>query len=251
MAAKAPAIREMLTRLRIPRDGVLLVHSSFARFSREGYDLDEVLETLVDWMSQGTLLMPSMSWRFVKKDRPFFDEKETPSNTGVLAETFRKRFSTRRSLHPTHSVSGRGPLAERILATHHRCVTPCSAESPFGRLVEAGGHVLMFGEGFDCCTLLHHCEEIAAPDVYCKPESETETYTCRDAAGQEVQVRLRRHLFLPRDYWQFQDQLAARGELAVHACDSSMCRGFEAARLAKIALDALKANPRAMLAVPG
>jgi aminoglycoside 3-N-acetyltransferase len=254
MAADFPhshAVVRMLERVGVPRDGVLLVHSAFKDFRRDGYDAEEVVAALVDYMAPGTLLLPTMSWRYVKPQSPFFDEIATPSNTGILTELFRARYATRRSLHPTHSVAGRGPLTDEILGTHHLCVTPCGVLSPFGKVAALGGYVVMMGVGFDCCTLLHHVEETTAPDRYCRPVESIETYTCRDRHGQEVTVKLRRHLFLPRDYWQFQDMLAAAGKLTVYRCDNAICRGFAAAELTGMAAAVLRERPDAIIARPG
>ena len=93
--------------LGIPHEGVLLVHSSFKGLARDGHDAAAVLKALVDYMEPGTLLLPTMSWRFVKPDKPWFDELQTSSNTGILTELFRTQYATARSLHPTHSIAGR------------------------------------------------------------------------------------------------------------------------------------------------
>ena len=64
-------------------------------------------------------------------------------------------------------------------------------------------------------------------------------------------MRLRRHLFLPRDYWQFQDLLAARGEFRVGAVDGSICRAFRARDLVSLASAVLRDRPDAIIAKPG
>lgn len=245
------SIHMALERLGIPRGGVLLVHSAFKAFARQGHDADTVVQTLVDYMEPGTLLLPTMSWRFVKSDKPFFDELQTPSNTGILTELFRTKYATRRSLHPTHSVAGRGRLVDELLGTHHSDETPCAARSPFGLLAGYDGWVLMLGISMDCCTLIHHVEEMTAPDLYVRPPSERETYTCRDRQGREVTVSLRRHLFLPRDYWQFQDLLAADGQFRVTMVDGIACRAFRAQDMVRVVTDVLKKRPDAIIAKPG
>lgn len=246
-----PAVAKMLVFLGIPRDGVLLVHSSFKGLARDGHDAAAVLKALVDYMEPGTLLLPTMSWRFVKPDKPLFDELQTPSNTGILTELFRTQYATARSLHPTHSIAGRGKLAEELLGSHQLSETPCSEVSPVGLLAKYDGWVLMLGISMDCCTLIHHVEEMIAPDVYVRPLSERETYRCLDRQGREVQVPLRRHLFLPRDYWQFQDLLAAEGLLRVAQLDSSICRAFRAIDMVRVVTEALVRRPDAALARPG
>lgn len=245
------AIRTALERLELPRDGVLLVHSAFKAFAREGHAADGVVRTLVDYMAPGTLLLPTMSWRFVKPDKPLFDELQTPSNTGILTEIFRKEYASRRSLHPSHSVAGRGPLADEILGEHHLDETPCAGHSPFGLMTKRDGWILMLGISMDCCTLIHHVEEMNAPELYVRPASQRETYTCRDRHGQEAQVVLRRHLFLPRDYWQFQDLLAAQGKVRVAMVDGIACRAFRAQEMVRLASEVLRARPDAVIARPG
>ena len=246
-----PAVRTALERLGIPRIGTLLVHSAFKAFAREGHDADTVARTLVDYMEPGTLLLPTMSWRFVKPDKPVFDELQTPSNTGILTEIFRTKYAARRSLHPTHSVAGCGRLVNELLGSHHLDETPCAARSPFGLLAGRDGWVLMLGISMDCCTLIHHVEEMTAPDLYVRPPSERETYTCRDRQGREVTVSLRRHLFLPRDYWQFQDLLAAEGKVRVTMVDGIVCRAFRAQDMVRVAAGVLKERPDAIIAKPG
>ena len=246
-----PAVAKILAFLGVPRDGVLLVHSSFKGLARDGHDAAAILKALVDYMEPGTLLLPTMSWRFVKPDKPWFDELQTSSNTGILTELFRTQYATVRSLHPTHSIAGRGKLAAELLGSHHLNETPCSEVSPVGLLAKYDGWVLMLGISMDCCTLIHHVEEMVAPDLYVCPPSKRETYICRDRHGREVEVPLRRHLFLPRDYWQFQDLLAAQGLLRVTRLDSSVCRAFRATDMVQVVTETLIRCPDAVIARPG
>jgi len=241
----------MLETMAIPQDSILLLHSAFKGFKRDGYDLGAVLHALMDYMKPGTLLLPTMSWRYVKKDNPLFDELETPCNTGILAETFRRDFSVRRSLHPLHSVAGIGKAVDEVLNGHHLDETPCSENSPFGRIVEHDGYIVMFGISMDCCTLIHHVEEMVAPDLYLYSREHTEEYQCRDRHGVSRNVRLRRHLFLPRDYWQFQDKLAVDKKLGIFRCDNSICRGFRARDIYATVEETLNAEPGAIIAKPG
>jgi aminoglycoside 3-N-acetyltransferase len=252
-AAAAPdaAVRTALERLGIPRDGVLMVHSAFKAFKREGFAPAGVLAALREHMKDGTLLLPTMSWRFVKPANPVFDELATPSNTGALTEIFRTQIATHRSLHPTHSVAGVGPRAEAMLSGHHLDDTPCALRSPFGELVPHDAHVMMMGITMDCCTLVHHVEEMIAPELYLKPVAERETYTCKARGGKEHTVLLRRHLFLPRDYWQFQDELASQGKFRVTTIGSTVCRAFRARDMHEAVTRALTARPDAIIARPG
>jgi aminoglycoside 3-N-acetyltransferase len=245
------SVTQLLERLGIPRGGALLVHSAFRGLGREGFSPEGVLEELAGYTAQGTLLLPAMSWRHVKPADPNFSELDTPSNVGVLTEVFRTRMATRRSLHPTHSVAGLGAGVDELLGAHHLDETPCSPRSPFGRLVEADGWVLMLGIGFDCCTLVHYGEETVAPELYLRPPQSVETYACRDRQGQVHTVRLRRHLFLPRDFWQFHDQLERDGRLRLGWLGSVACRAFAARELHHRVLRTLETRPDAIIARPG
>jgi aminoglycoside 3-N-acetyltransferase len=244
-------VHRALERLGIPRHGILMAHSAFKTMAREGHEPGAVVATLVDYMAPGTLLLPTMSWRYVKPEKPVFDELSTPSNTGILTELFRTRYASARSLHPTHSVAGRGELAAELLGSHHLDETPCSPRSPFGLLGKHGGWVVMLGITMDCCTLIHHVEEMIAPDLYLKTRAQRETYTCRDRHGREVTVFLRRHLFLPRDYYQFQDMLAVGGLLPVTRIDNTICRAFRAADMVGVVTQTLGRRPDAIIARAG
>lgn len=244
-------IYKMLESFEVQRTAVLLLHSAFKTFALDGYKAEETLKAFVDYMKPGTLLLPTMSWRFVKPSTPFFDELETPSNTGILTEIFRRHYASKRSLHPTHSVAGCGKDAEEILGTHHYCVTPCGLESPFGKLVNFNANIVMFGVGMDCCSMIHHVEERYAEKYYVHPETKTENYLCRDRNNLVTEVKLRRHLFLPRNYWQFQDKMASNEELKVYRCDNSICLGFSAKNLCRSVTSTLRENPNAIIAKTG
>lgn len=240
-----------LSYLNLPHDAPILVHSSFRQIAREGFTPEQVIETLLGYASSGTVLMPTMSWRYVKPEQPEFDELNTPSNTGVLTEVFRTKYATRRSLHPTHSVAGCGFGVDQLLNEHHLDNTPCSVRSPFGKLVEADGWVLMLGIGFDCCTLIHHCEELVAPEIYLRLPALTESYTCTGRHGEHYSVKLQRHLLLRRDYWQFQDQMALAGLLKLSYLGSVTCRAFRAQDLFDVTMKTLQHQADAILAKPG
>jgi aminoglycoside 3-N-acetyltransferase len=193
----------------ISKDSILAVHSGIRRLSRKGYRAEAMIETLLD--STGTLVMPAMSWRTVTQDRPFWDEIETASITGVMSEIFRTQYATSRSIHPTHSVSGRGQQASYLLSRHHLDDTPVSANSPYGLMRDHDAHVLMIGCGLEACTAIHLAEEAFATDIYLRPT--VEAYSCKDRSGAIHAVRTRRHWRLDRDFPRFAPLLAAKKRL--------------------------------------
>ena len=244
-------VRRTLNALSIPRKAAVLLHSSFKNLSREGYSAESILSSIVDYMKEGNLLLPTMSWRYVSPESPQFHPLKTPSNTGILSEVFLKKFNVLRSIHPTHSVAGLGKNVSTILGTHHLDDTPCSKKSPFSLLERNNGYVVMMGIGFDCCTLIHCAEELVAPDLYLKPVEETENYQCIDYKNKMLNVRLRRHLYLPRNYWQFQDLLASEGKIRVACLGNTICLSFKARDLLRIVLERLQKDPRCIISHDG
>jgi aminoglycoside 3-N-acetyltransferase len=197
----------------VPRDAVLVVHSAIGGLSRQGWRAEAMIDAMLEHLRGGTLLMPTMTWRTVTPANPVFDELATPSHTGVLTEVFRTKYATARSLHPTHSAAGVGPLAKTLLSTHHLGTTPVPASSPYGLMRDYVSYILMLGVGLETVTAIHHPEEVIAPELYLKPEAEAEDYELRDRSGRSMKFRLRRHIRTrERDYPKFEPLLAAKGQ---------------------------------------
>lgn len=248
---ESEAVGRMLRDARVPGDGVLFVHCAFRGLGAAGFSVDGVIEALLAQMRRGTLVMPTMTWRVVTPQSPVFDELATPSHVGVLAETFRTRYASHRSLHPTHSVAALGRLAAPLTSGHHLDDTPCSPNSPYGKATGEDAHVLLIGIGLERCTAIHHAEETIAPEVYLMPPAEAEIYRCCNRAGVVHSVRLRRHLKLNRDFPQFTAPLASkrlmtRGELAGTPWMAVAQRDL----LSEVS-QALRRDPRAIIAPVG
>src|SRR6478672_8256032 len=127
MLQQALTLPSILRNFGVPRDGALIVHSAIATLSRHGVRAEEIIEGLLDYMADGDVFMPTMTWRTVTPAQPTWDEMETPSHTGVLTEVFRTRYAVARSIHPTHSVAGWGPDAATLLSRHQFDTTPVFA----------------------------------------------------------------------------------------------------------------------------
>ena len=247
MSNEAEFIRHILDSHRVARDGVLIVHSSFSGFSRLGLRAERVCDALIHEMRDGTVLMPTMTWRTVNPQNPLFDELKTPSATGVLTEIFRTQYATHRSLHPTHSVAGIGPAAPFLLATHHEGTTPCAGNSPYGLIRDHDGFILILGLGLEVCTAVHHAEEIVAPDLYLRPMAQAEEYLLVDRRGTMQKAVTRRHHRLPRDFQKFEPILKARGMLSHGLFGNNRWLLFSSRDLYKTLFSALVVNREATL----
>jgi aminoglycoside 3-N-acetyltransferase len=190
-ARESLAVAEILSGADMARDSVLMVHSAFRGLKREGFCAQDFIDALVTWLGPRTLLMPTMTWLSVKPAGPEFNELTTKSHTGILTEIFRTTLAQARSLHPTHSVAGCGGNVWEILDGHHLDDTPCSTNSPYGRMRGFDAWVLLLGIGLEKCTAIHHAEELVDPAGYLKGPEEADRYTCVDRRGTSHVVRVR------------------------------------------------------------
>ncbi len=191
------ALAGALRRLGLRAGDVVLVHSSFDRFESfrgKPTDVIAVLQKAVG--PAGTLLMPTMPFTgsavaYAAEGRTF-DVRRTPSSIGLLTELFRRSPGVVRSVHPTHPVAAWGAKAEALIAGHHLAATPCGAGSPFARLLDHDGKILLVGTGIGVLTFFHAVEEILEPELPVSPFTRTQfSLTSRDAEGRVVTSTMR------------------------------------------------------------
>ena len=92
-------------------------------------------------------------------------DKDAPIAMGVISTYYAKQEGACRSLNPTHSVVAYGPLAEEYTDEHHLDKTPFTEKSPYYKLLERNGGVLMVGAGIKHLTLAHIVEDMLG-DLY-------------------------------------------------------------------------------------
>lgn len=153
--------------------GVLLVHSSLSALGYVPGGAETIIQGLRAAVGEaGTLLMPALTYQTVTSQRPLFDVRQTPANVGIIPETFRQQPGVQRSVHPTHSVCGTGPLAAALLQPHLDDQTPCGKHSPFHTLPRHNGQILMLGCGLTPNTSMHAIEEEVRPPYLLNPPLE-------------------------------------------------------------------------------
>jgi len=224
------------------RGGVALVHSSLKSLGRVPGGPETVIRGLLDALGpRGTLLLPALSYKFVDAEHPVFDVLRTPSCIGAVAEYFRTRPGTVRSVHPTHSVCGVGLEAREMLRDHVRDDTPCGSHSPFRALRDRGGQILFLGCGMRPNTSMHGVEELAGPPYLF---GETITYRVILDDGREVVFPCRRHGF--RGWSQRYDRVAdllAGDELRTGKVLEAMVHILESRPMWEKAFAALRQDP--------
>lgn len=163
-----------LRRVGVKAGDVLLVHSSydkFAGFSGKPSDAIRVLQDAAG--ATGTVLMPTLPFTGTAVDYvsrgSIFDVRRTPSQMGLLTELFRRSPEVSRSVHPTHPVAAWGAHTADMLANHHLARTPCGDGSPFARLLERDGRILLLGVDIESMTFFHCIEEVLERDMPMSP----------------------------------------------------------------------------------
>jgi aminoglycoside 3-N-acetyltransferase len=155
-------IEKGLRELGLKNGDTLLVHSSLCSFGSVEGGPDTVIQALLDVIgSRGNLVMPTLSFSSINEQDPFFDVNETPSDCGIVTETFRKRPGVIRTVHPFSSAAVFGPDASYLAEDH--APTPCGIDSPYYKVYKLRGYSLFMGVGFKSNTLFHVAEEIETP----------------------------------------------------------------------------------------
>lgn len=166
--------------------------SAFGTFDDGARTVIEALERAVG--PEGLIAMPAFSTGgrtidYVASD-PLFDARETPSTMGAISEAFRRMPGTERSLHPTHSLTARGPGAAEVLAGHEDAETPFGEGTPYARLIERDALQLYLGCGTAALTMYHPFECMREPpfplDVFAQQVFDVR---CRNWDGEVVVAR--------------------------------------------------------------
>jgi aminoglycoside 3-N-acetyltransferase len=105
--------------------------------------------------------------RIYIEEHPAYDPRVALSRRdhGRVPEALRTWPRARHSGHSEAGVAAVGPLAE-VLTARHPYDDAYGAGTPYARLVELGGRVVVLGAPLDTVTLVHHAEAVA--EVPCK-----------------------------------------------------------------------------------
>ncbi len=160
-------IIEDLRKLGVEKDDIIVVHSSYNGL--RGDDQIEggpeaVIEALKETVSEGTLIIPTFSYKNVDIEHREFDVKNTPVCIGILPETMRLSKDIVRSVHPTHSLAAWGKDAKAFTENHYKDHSPVGVNSPLSEVYRRGGKIVMLGAPFARNTSLHGVEEMVLPE---------------------------------------------------------------------------------------
>ena len=156
-----------LTRLGVPRGGLLMVHSSLRSLGHVTGGATTVLDALLETLGpDGTLVLPTFTYPVARDPDFVLDPFRTPSLMGAISDAGRRHPSALRSLHLQHSVSAIGSLAETIVTAGGE--SAWDAGSPMRQIRDRDGQYLLLGVPYQNLTAVHVSEiELQVP--YRKP----------------------------------------------------------------------------------
>jgi aminoglycoside 3-N-acetyltransferase len=174
----------------------VFLHSSTTNIGRISGGTKFVCELIQNKVNieKHTLLVSALPYRGKFKayleSNPVFDVRTAPVAMGAINEYFSLYPNAKRSLHPTHSVVAIGPDAEYYVSEHHLDNTPFGVHSPYYRILEKQGKIVLFGVGLRSMTFSHVIEDILGNyfpvNPYCKKEYQVPVF---DNEGKEYIVK--------------------------------------------------------------
>lgn len=174
--------QELLNMLRdagIQEGDILFVQCSLNDLYTFSGNPSSLLQVLLDLVGEtGTLLMPAFTTNTFSEPSRLFDPDLEPTYTGLVNELFRRSPGVIRSLHPRHSICGKGPMASALLVGHENCVRADGPGSPFDRLRQCDrAKILTLGLPPAFVSFLHWVEDFE-PEKLPFPVHEKEPRKC-------------------------------------------------------------------------
>ena len=223
-----------LKTLGLTKGDKVMVHGALSSFGTVNGGADTVIDALLAIVgSTGTVLMPT----FGNSDK-VFDARKSETNLGIIAQTFWRRKNAFRSRHPVASVAAIGNDAEYFVECQENAATAHGKDTPYMKLVEQGGKVLLLGVDIDRMTLLHSIEtEAKLP--YLRPI----TKSFVDANGK---TRTKTWPYFPgphRDFIGSQLWLRSKGLVKETVIGNCQAKLFDAAALFEALRERLQNEP--------
>jgi aminoglycoside 3-N-acetyltransferase len=192
-------LRAAMDSLGLSDGDVVMVHSGISHLGKVVGGSRAVFELIRERVGdRGHVLYPvypfnSLMYSYLKSN-PTFDVRTAPSKMGALSQYALNSPGGLRSVHPTHSVLAFGPRSAEFVRDHHLCLTPFAGQSPFARLVDFRGKILLIGVGTNSLTSVHRTEDrlgerfpikVYRPEVF--------RIRCVDAQGLNCEVSTQAH----------------------------------------------------------
>jgi|LSQX01.3.fsa_nt_gb aminoglycoside 3-N-acetyltransferase len=188
----ADVITNTLKQLGITEGDTILVHSSLSRLGYVDGGAAAVVSALLQTVGpNGTVGVPTFCGNtgiYLAGQRDY-NINSSPSILGVISETVRTTPKALRSLHPTHSASFLGPNAAFLVEDHHLDNTPIGGRSPYRRLVDIGGKIVLLNVTLEYLTNFHTIEDEVENFPFKVYLDEALTFNVTDTEGNAFEVK--------------------------------------------------------------
>ena len=167
MPATRSSLHADFQRISVRQGDVLMIDASVRAVGAVTGGANVILQALFDAIGPAGTLVAYVDFEpfYEETDEeevPVFDKRiaQAARDHGILHETIRTWPGALRSDHPDAGVVAIGALAEWI-TSNHPFQYGYGEGSPFDKVVQANGRVLMLGAPLDTNTLLHYAEHKA------------------------------------------------------------------------------------------
>ncbi len=220
----------------IKKGDVLLVHSALSSIGRVEGSAETVIDAFIEAVGEeGTVVMSTLTgW-----SDPF-DADSTPSAVGLITEKFRQRPQALRSLHPVHSVAAIGKYAEYITKDHDKCETGCGEETPYLKIRDLGGKIVLLGVDMDRNTMMHSLEEEIDADYLLTLDIPAPTYI---SGYKEKMFTLRKFPPGHRDFLKLTPYLRRKDAIIEGKIGNAVVKLIDSVKLFDVGLEVLKKDP--------
>lgn len=158
-------IMEQLCQMGVPRDRVVLVHTSLRAVGEVEGRGEGLLDALIAHCSAdgGLLCIPTHTWANSTKDGAFkLDMMSAATCIGTLPNIAAGDARGVRTSHPSHSMAvfGDPDRVAAFVAGEEHIVTPGDPRGCYGKICDMDGSILLVGVGHNRNTYLHCVEQM-------------------------------------------------------------------------------------------
>lgn len=173
--SKFSEFRSRLSDVGITAGDLIFVHSSVDWLGGGIETGIAVIEALLDLVgNQGTVCMPSYTWRYPQSLGPavgeVIDLRRSPAKVGIIPEVFRRWPGVRRSASYWLPICAHGADSDALLQNQQLIVDPFGPGSTLHRFLELNGKVVGIGVNLGSASLSHLPDHFLAPyysiDIY-------------------------------------------------------------------------------------
>lgn len=156
-------ILAQLAAMQLPRNTVVLAHSSLRLVGRLEKGAETLLDAMIEYCTAegGLLCIPTHTWANLSKEITL-DMADPTTCLGAFSDFAAAHLRGTRTMNPTHSMTVFGD-ADRVAAFvdgEDRIPSGTAPESCYGKIYRESGYILLIGVSHARNTYLHCVEEI-------------------------------------------------------------------------------------------